>query len=283
MKTMLIICTIAMGFLAWSLPASAANDGTFAVAQAATCTENLCTNNLQLIFDLLAAPSDYDGGGGQLPASASFSTPEQGSASTTMTLAGGLNTPLAIASAQSSFDNTIAIATSVGVQGYRYNGPGETLSLSVELTGDIVDPLDTDLTGLTALIMLFRADDASLSLPDDLTDSLGLSILLSDINDLRANPDASVLELEAQDNGLVNETGVVELSVTTNDDLFLVSQFGASAVGLNASAISDSTLLMSFNTTALDPTLVPIPAAVWLFGSAVLFLAGISQTKRRSQ
>jgi hypothetical protein len=198
-----------------------------------------------------------------------------------MTLAGDLNTPLAVASARSLFDNTIALATSVGVQGYRYTGPGETLSLSIELTGDIVDPLDTELTGLTALIMLFRADDASLSLPDDLTDPLGLSTLLLDIDNLRGNTGVSLLEIEAQENGSVNETGVVELSVATNDDLFLVSQFGASAVGVNASAISDSTLLMSFNTTALDPTLVPIPAAVWLFGSAVLFVAGISQTKRR--
>jgi hypothetical protein len=277
---MLISCLAAVGFLASSLPASAANDGTFAAATTANCTDNPCTNNLQLVLDLFAAPFDSDGGGGQLPASASLTTPGQGAASTAMTLAGDLNTPLAIASAQSLFDNTIAVATSVGVQGYRYTGSGETLSLSVELTGDIVDPLDTELTGLTALIMLFRADDASLSLPDDLTDSVGLSTLLLDIDALRANPAVSLLELEAQENGSVKETGVVELDVMTNDDLFLVSQFGASAVGVNASAISDSTLLMGFNTAALVPTLVPVPAAAWLFGSAILFLAGISQTKR---
>ncbi len=281
MKRMLIGCIAAVGFLWCALPASAANVGTFATAKTAECTENPCVDNFQLLLDLFASPVDTHGGGGELSASATLTTSGQGEASTNMSLSGGLNTPVATASALSLFNNTIAIATSVGVQGFQYTGLGETLNLSVMLTGDIFDPLDTQLTGLTALVMLFLADDASLSLPDDLADPLSLALLLADIEALRSNPNVSVLELEAQDTGVVNMLDVVNLDVMTGDDLFLVAQFGASAVGNSASAISNSTLSMGFSTTELVPSAVPIPSAVWLLSSAILLLTGASRSKRR--
>ncbi|MGB7933244.1 MAG: VPLPA-CTERM sorting domain-containing protein, partial [Gammaproteobacteria bacterium] len=75
----------------------------------------------------------------------------------------------------------------------------------------------------------------------------------------------------------------LQITLNNGDEFYVLAALTAAADGTESIADAFSTFGMNFNTTQLVPAaVVPLPAAVWLFGSGLLGLIGISRRMKKA-
>ena len=84
----------------------------------------------------------------------------RGNAKASAVLAGDISSPILKAEAYANPNSHGAFATAFGVQGYTYNGSGETVVLDINLDGLVIDP-ETDPTDTRAYleVVIYQPDD----------------------------------------------------------------------------------------------------------------------------
>jgi hypothetical protein len=255
--------------------------GTSAGASSADCSVLNCTKIDFLIQNpIIDGPSN--GGLNQTSAQLlDYVNPDgRGTVSASVALQGGLSIPELKAKAASVDANGWVSAMAMGIQGYQFTGAdGTTISLDSALTGSVTNNSGSDVTGLSVGVWLIM-DDPSVIFPAATT----MSDLLTQVLFM---PVVDSFSWENLSTGLVDRSTTTsdlndQLQITLNngDEFYVLAALTAAADGTGSIADAFSTFGMNFNTTQLVPAAVvpvPVPAAVWLFGSGLLGLIGISR------
>ncbi|MEQ8497112.1 MAG: hypothetical protein RLW61_17675 [Gammaproteobacteria bacterium] len=253
--------------------------GTLATASSYTCSSDFC--GADTVPELLAltttlAVDASDGGDNVTSAAVSLggAYPAPGFASGAATAAGGLGVPVLRAGAASDTSGWIS-GQALAVQAYEYTGPGETLSLTWNLTGSVNNPDADTLTGLVVFAGFFSQAELPAFPEVDPSDPSATAFLLATL--ALVSPDDNFLEFTAT-NANVVESGNISIDVTNGEEFYLAMGLMAGAGGSNATAESLSTLVADFDgAPLLTPafTSVPLPGAAWLLGSALIGLMSV--------
>jgi len=216
--------------------------------------------------------------GAEFSTSASASESSYATANAYSSLSG--STYLPTLKVDSSADAGVAgYSTAFGVQGYTYSGSTTTIYLDVSLHGSVEDNAGS----------AYKSNNLSASVAVLMGNSLdwypSYGTLVYEVSTLPVVGEVNVGITSGID---VTATDVIELILEDGDEFFVVAQM--SAYSNNGYVDAWNTLMMGFNDefgnaadaglTAASVSAVPVPAAVWLFGSGLLGLVGIA--RRRS-
>jgi len=219
------------------------------------------------------------GDGGELVTSAAISTNTFGSANASAKYTGLSSTflPILSADALSGMDER-AYAFAYGVQGYTYSGISKSITINFNLHGSVGD----NVVGAIAEdneLLAFMTVVSSSSIPA----TAGIFHLLLDSpaidpGDFIAYGDASIT------NGInQNSLGSLTFNVFNGMDFYVAAEIDANTK--NGFADGSNTFTMQFDDatglTAVAMSAVPVPAAVWLFGSGLISLIGIARRKQQ--
>lgn len=221
--------------------------------------------------------SDHDGGQG-FTASESSISDDRGEAQANSTL--GL-APVLKAKAYHTDDGLNgARGTAWAIEGYTYTGSStQNLSLAVDLTGSIYNPLDNK-TWLLAAVYVCNA--ANFVYCTDLG-KLFLEYEATLINGKFGEAGASGLYLgfnETVTNG--SDSGNIDFDVDPGQQFYVWAYLHAQAEYDQSLADAYSTLTLEFDTTTnlTAQSTVPIPGAVWLLGSGLLGLVAVRRKRK---
>ena len=175
-----------------------------------------------------------------------------------------------------------AFATAFGVQGYTYTGTGETLTLNIALDGIVSDPeMDPFETRAYLEVVLYAPNPFGFYSDRGTLDfEIGATPLTQ-----RNSSEASVF-LQLDHTNTTNDSGQISIDVATGDEFYIWAFLRAeSESGLSAtSADAFNTATMSFignpDLTAASAAVVPLPSAIWLFGSGILSLTVLARRKK---
>lgn len=173
-----------------------------------------------------------------------------------------------------------AFATAYGVQQYTFTGPsGSIFDLDYNLHGSV----GSDLFGqqLSATVGILLGDspfawDFDVDLATNVYE-IAYPLELVDIDTLFISGGNDV-----------NVPGTMSFELNSGDTFYIFAALSAKAV--NGYADASNTFTMSFlddtglvaTTTGPDINPVPVPAAAWLFGSALLGFAGFSKRRKKA-
>jgi hypothetical protein len=205
----------------------------------------------------------------------------RGTISSSVELQGGLSIPILKAKAASVDADGWVSAMAMGIQGYQFTGSDNTtISLDSGLTGSVINTSGSDVTGLSVGVWLIM-DDPAVVFPTVTTMSdLLLQIALMPVVDSFSWEDLSTGVVD-RSTTTTDTLDQLQLTLNNGDEFYVLAALTAAADGMSAVADSFSTFEMGFNTTELVPaTVVPVPAAAWLFCSGLIGLIGISRRKR---
>jgi len=256
--------------------------GTSASASSADCSLLNCSK-LDFLFlnPIIDGPSN--GGLNQMSAQLlDYVNPDgRGTVSASVALQGGFSIPVLKARAGSVDANGWVSAMAMGIQGYQFTGvDGSTISLDSALTGTVTNPGASDVTGLSVGVWLMM-DDPAVVFPAAAT----LSDLLVQVASM---PVVDSFSWENLTSGVVDRSTTttdvndrLQITLNNGDEFYVLAALTAAADGTGSVADAFSTFQMGFDTTDLVPAaVVPVPAAVWLFGSGLLGLIGTSRRKK---
>lgn len=169
-----------------------------------------------------------------------------------------------------------ASANAFGVQGYNYSGSGSSITLDFNLHGSVGD----NASGYTSSY-------ASASIAVIASSSLewypAFGTLVHEIATLTPGNEVVGNKSISINNGLdQNSSGSITFDVFDGMDFYVVASMNASAK--NGFADASHTFTMEFEndsglTASAQVSAVPVPAAVWLFGSGLVGL--VSMSRRR--
>ena len=204
----------------------------------------------------------------------------------------GLSVPVLRARADSTIDDFFVSGAALGLQAYQFTGADNTtVSLDVNLDGSVTkSPNSSDLTGLEVNVWIMSASTPFTFPANPVPVSDLVAQIIADSFVAGVDPFIASMAWDAASTG----TGAISRSTTStdpgdqlnfsldnSDEFYLMAALSAGADGVDASALSWSTLMMEFNTTDLQAaSVVPLPAAVWLFGSGLLGLIGVARRKK---
>ncbi len=269
--------------------------GVTARTDSADCTGSLfggCN-----VFDLTLDKGDSVGGSqnssatiGSASAGSTTGLQGRGSAGASVQIpTSGLSVPVLRARAESTMDDFFVSGAALGIQAYQFTGAdGTSVSLDSSLDGFVTKSLNSStLTGLEVNVWIMSASTPFTFPADPVPVSDLVAQIIVDAALAGVDPFIASMAWDATTTG----TGTINRSTTPGDQLnflldngdefYLMAALSAGADGVGASALSWSTLTMEFNTTELQAaSVVPLPAAVWLFGSGLLGLAGTARRKK---
>ena len=206
----------------------------------------------------------------------------RGDARASASLTGGLNTPVLKAESAANPNTNGAFATAFGVQGYTYNGAGETLTLDITLDGLVSDPeMDPFDTRVYLEVVLYAPDPFGFYSDRGTLDFEVGAIPLSQPD----SSEASVF-LQLDHTNTTNDSGQISIDVATGDEFYIwaflraESQSGLAATSADAFNTGSMSFVGNPDLTAASAAVVPLPAAVWFFGSGLLGLIGIARRKK---
>lgn len=284
MKSKVISSIVAIGLL-WvgqTQAVTLTQWGTSASASSADCTFLICSkSNFLFTNPILDGPSD--GGLNQTSAELlDYINPEgRGTVSASVALQGGLSIPVLKAKAESVDANGWVSGLAMGIQGYQFTGSDSTtISLDSTLTGSVTNTRGSDVTGLSVGVWLMLDDPAFMFPAANTLSDLLLQITLMPVVDSFSWEDLSTGPV---DRSTTTTDPLDQLQITLNngDEFYVLAALTAAADGKGAVADAFSTFEMGFDTTQLVPAaVVPVPAAIWLFGSGLLGIIGVARRKK---
>lgn len=272
--------------------------GATARTDSADCTGSLfggCN-----IFDLTLVEGDSVGGSqissatiGSASAGSTTGLQGRGSAGASAQIpTSGLSVPVLLARAESTMDDFFVSGAAMGIQAYEFTGADNTpVSLDISLDGSVTKSSNSsNLTGLEVNVWIMSANTPLTFPADPVPVSDLVAQIIVDAALAGVDPLITFMAWDAASTG----TGIINRSTTSTDpgeqlnfslnngdEFYLMAALSAGADGVGASALSWSTLTMEFNTTDLRAaSLVPLPAAVWLFCTGLLGLIGIARRKK---
>ena len=215
----------------------------------------------------------YDSDGFELSTTATSSEKSYGSASASAVYTGSSSTYLPILNIDTSSGlGRSASATAFGVQGYTYNGADTTITLDFNLHGSVGDN-----TSGYAFNQL-RADVAVIfgSSLEWYPSYATLVYEVAEPTSVMGNKSVFI------SNGLDQNAGSsISFDVTDGLDFYVVASMGA--IAKNGFADASNTFTMQFDNdsglVAASVSAVPVPAAVWLFGSGLIGMVGVARRK----
>jgi hypothetical protein len=206
----------------------------------------------------------------------------RGDARASASLTGGLSTPLLRAESAADPNTNGAFATAFGIQGYTYNGAGETLTLDIALDGLVTDPeMDPSDTRVYLDVVLYAPDPFGFFLDRGTLDFEVGAITLSQPDDTEAS-----VSLQLDHLNTTNDSGQISIEVATGDEFYIwaflraESQSGLAATSADAFNTGSMSFVGKPDLAAASTAVVPLPAAVWLFGFGMLGLIGIARRKK---
>ena len=218
------------------------------------------------------------GGVGVADSGESSVATSKGSARAAAALAGGLNTPILKAEgfANAGFDG--GFGTAFAVQGYTYNGPGETLTLDVTLDAIVSDPeMDAGETNSSLEVVFYSADNFFFTDSRGTLDfEFGAMPLMQPAS---AGGGEASIELQVDHTTASTVTGQIQVDVVMGQEFYLWALLRSEAESGAAATSADSfnTGTMAFqgspNLTPAGGAPIPVPAAFWLMSGALAFLA----------
>ena len=191
-----------------------------------------------------------------------------------LSAAPGLSTPILRARSEANSDVGI-IAVARGVEAYTYLGTTtRRLDLVTILEGTATNPNNSSLTRVLADVYVMDADAAEAMYP--LT---GDGILLQSG---LATPFQSSIGIGPGAFPFVS--GAVSFDVSPGDSFYVFANLATLAFD-GGTAVSMNSLTMSFvddsDLVAASAAVVPVPAAVWLFGAGLVTLIGVGSRKKK--
>jgi hypothetical protein len=279
--------------------------GATARTDSADCTGSLiggCN-----IFELTLEEGDSVGGSqdssatiGSASAGSTTGLQGRGSAGASVQIpTSGLSVPVLRARAESTIDDFFVSGAALGIQAYQFTGAdGTPVSLDVSLDGSVTKSSNSsELTGLEVNVWIMSASTPFTFPADPVPVSELVAQIIVDAVLAGVDPFIDEMSWDAASTGTgdnINRSTTstdledqLNFTLDNGDEFYLMAALSAGADGNGASALSWSTLTMEFNPTEeFNPTdlqaasVVPLPAAAWLFGSGLLGLIGISRRKR---
>jgi hypothetical protein len=216
--------------------------------------------------------SSFDGGAFSTTAYTSLSN-AYGNGQASASLSGPTILPVLGAEGFSG-PNSLAGSSAVGMLGYTYSGAtATTISLDIALDGE---------RGGTAVQL-------------DAWVNSNVAIILGDVNDFVTDYPTFIFEVVPLTPGLSilgesnlsldpitgpqTKNGSIDFTLNPGDEFFVWAGLEAGGVR-NGFGDAFNTLSMSFSDdTGITTSVVPVPAAVWLFGSGLIGLIGIARRK----
>jgi hypothetical protein len=203
----------------------------------------------------------------------------------------GLSVPVLRARAESTIDDFFVSGAAFGIQAYQFTGDdGADVSLDVSLDGLVTKTNSSDLTGLEVNVWIMSADAVFTFPPTPVPVAELVAQIVLDSFFANVDPFIAEMSWDAATTGTdtinrsttsTDPTDQLNFSLDNGDEFYLMAALSAGADGAGASALSWSTLTMEFNTTDLQAaSLVPLPAAVWLFGTGLLGLIGLARRQK---
>ena len=249
-------------FFAGSAQAALEDWGTEARTSIADCP-SFCTN-------FSSGPSL--GGLGVSNSGLSEISMSRGNAKASAVLAGDISSPILKAEAYANPNSHGAFATAFGVQGYTYTGPGETVVINIDLDGLVNDP-ESDASDTSAFmeVVIYQTDSFGF-----IADRPSLDFEFGAMPFQQSGGGEASVFLQLDYMNPTTDSGQISIDLVNGDEFYLWALLRAEAeAGLSAtSADAFNTGTISF---AGDPLLeaaapVPVPAALWLLGSALVGL-----------
>jgi hypothetical protein len=272
--------------------------GATARTDSADCTGSLfggCN-----IFDLTLEEGNAVGGSqtssatiGSASAGSTTGLQGRGSAGASVQIpASGLGVPVLRTRAESTMDDFFVSGAALGIQAYQFTGAdGTAVSLDASLDGLVTkSSTSSDLTGLEVNVWIMSASTPFTFPADPVPVSELVAQIIVDATLAGVDPfiDSMAWDAVSTGTGAINRSTTstdlddrLTFSLNNGDEFYLMAALSAGADGVGASALSWSTLTMEFNTTDLQAaSVVPLPAALWLFGSGLVGLISIASRKR---
>ncbi|MGR8949550.1 MAG: hypothetical protein ACU84Q_16005 [Gammaproteobacteria bacterium] len=196
----------------------------------------------------------------------------RGSARASAALSGNNSAPILKAEAFANPSFRGAFGTAFAVQGYTYNGLGETLTIDVELDGLVNDPeLDASDTNARLEVVLYTVTNF-----DFISDRGTLDFESGAAPLLQPNASEASVVLQLDHTNPTQDSGQISVDVATGDEFylwaFLRAEAQSGAQGTSADAFNTGVISFAGNPDLIVAAPVPLPTAVWLFGGAVLVL-----------
>ena len=252
------------------------------------------------IFELVLEEGDSVGGSqnssatiGSASAGSTTGLQGRGSAGASVEIpTSGLSVPVLRARAESTMDDFFVSGAALAIQAYQFTGTdGTPISLDVNLDGSVTRSSNSsDLTGLEVNVWImsastpftFPADPVPVA---DLVAQITVDAILAGVDPFI---DSMAWDAASTGTGAINRSTTstdpgdqLNFILNNGDQFYLMAALSAGADGVGASALSWSTLSMEFNTADLQAaSVVPLPAALWLFGTGVVGLVGVARRKK---
>lgn len=251
--------------------------GTVVNTSIADCPSFSCTN-----FNF----GPFDGGLG-FDNVASQMTEIRGNAKSEASLTGSASTPVLRAEAFARVDKAVfnpdkrgAFASAFGVQGYTYSGTDTTLNLDATLVGSLFDPDNSDWARIRGVVAVFQTDPFEFQ-----SDEAALVAELGAQYAQTTGGTDARMQFDLLSTGSIAQMQSISFDVTDGDQFYVWAWLRAGATSSNSasgSAEAFNSLTMTFqDANGLQAaSAVPVPAAVWLFGSGLIGLIGIARRKK---
>jgi len=281
-NALLLVSSVLFAPQVLATTASLTEWGTQANVVSGACLGNNCTPLEVLTNPEGITPEVTSDGFNQLSATTGSVSIPQGTAQSSAEITGGLATPVLKAKASSTTNSWIG-AGAFAIQGYEYTGSvSDTISFNINFDGSITNPDGDTATGFGVGMYLFSSSEL-----DSLADlSFDPYLVLENLsfNSFFNLVETQVYELDVTQAGAVSETGQVSIDLSNGDLFYLAGGVLASAGGEGAIADAFSTLTVEVDPefegvlVAASSSVVPLPAAFWLFISAFF---GLFATQKR--
>lgn len=171
-----------------------------------------------------------------------------------------------------SNSNGIAHASAWGLNTYTYTGANTTITLDIDLTGTLNNASGSSFTNISADIYVIDPADLNGMPFTDLSGSFGEGIF-------------PIAETSVSIGGSDPATDSLSLTLNNGDEFSIWAiLFVDAGNGDSAQAMNSLDLTFSSNTglvSTAQVSAVPVPAAVWLFGSGLLGLIAVARRKRQ--